>query len=229
MLDLMAQKLNLTAQQHKALEQLRYEVSPAALFQHRFQHKSYVKGYSQDFQRSFAQYFFHGAKWYVKTKYAGPMREDIANVKAGAMSSLTPTKRLNLHLFLEDHLEKNFLNPAQDFITFKAGLVFFTLAYVPVSAAVNMSQVPMVSLPYLGGKFGDVRALAALSKAIGTARNYYRKGTVAGISSDEMRAINYAIKTGRLEQTLGVELAFVGAGWEFGCWDRWLRGAENSA
>ena len=74
------------------------------------------------------------------------------------MTSLTPNKRLAIRNFMRDHLEKNFLNPVQDFITFKAGLVFYTLSYVPVSAAVNMSQVPMVSLPYLGAKFGSTRA-----------------------------------------------------------------------
>ncbi len=207
MLDLMAQKLALSDRQLKALEQLRFEISAAQSFKHRFQHKSYVKGYSRDFQRSFAQYFFHGAKWYVKTKYADGMRGDIARVKAGADVSLTPVKRIELSQFLDDHLENNFLNPKQDFIHFKAGLVTMTLAFVPVSAAVNMSQVPMVSLPYLGAKFGDARAGAALTKAIANARNYYTKGNLGTMTADAARALNYAIQTGRLEQTLGAELA----------------------
>ena len=99
------------------------------------------------------------------------------------------------------------MDPTQDFIAFKAGLVFFTLAYVPASAAINMSQVPMVAYPHLAGKFGPVQAFAALLKAIGTPRNYYRKGGLASMTSDETRALDYAIKTGRLEQTLATELA----------------------
>ena len=176
MLDLMQQKLGLTPSQLKALEQLRYELSPAQSYKHRMQNKSYTAGYSQDFQRSFAQYFFHGMKWYVKTKYADDMKAGIKEIRDSRMQSLTPRKRAEIANFMEDWLQKGFLDPAQDFIHFKSGLVFYTLAYVPVSAVVNMSQTPMVSLPYLGAKFGDVRASAALLKAIGTGRNYYRKG-----------------------------------------------------
>ena len=212
MLDMMAQKLNLSPQQLKALDQLRFELSPAQSFRHRFQHKSYTAGYSKDFQRSFAQYFFHGAKWYTKVKYADGMRADIAAVRNTAMASLTPVKRIQIASFLDDHLEKGFLNPAQDFTTFKAGLVFHTLAYVPLSAVVNMSQTPMVSLPYLSGKFGDIQASKALLKAIGTGRNYFKKGNLASMTSDEARALDYAIKTGRLDQTLGSELAAWGQG-----------------
>ena len=208
MLDMMAAKLGLTPQQMKAFEQLRFELSPAQSYKHRLQHKSYIKGYSQDFQRSFAQYFFHGAKWYVKTKYADDMRAHIQEIKDSANTqSLTPQKRLEIGNYMDDWLEKGFLNPAADFIHFKAGLVFMTLAYTPMSAAVNMSQTPMVTLPYLGAKFGDVRASAALLKAMGTPKNYFRKGGFASMTADAARALNYGIKTGRLEQTLAVELA----------------------
>jgi hypothetical protein len=216
LLGLMQQKLNLTQFQLKALEQLKFELSPAQSFKHRFQHKNYVKGYSRDFQRSFAQYFFHGAKWYAKVKYADGMRQDIADVKNGTMTSLTPTKRVQLSEFMEDHIENNFLNPSQDSISFKAGLVFFTLAYTPVSAVVNMSQTPMVTLPFLAAKFGPVTSARAISGAITKFQNYYRKGTITGMTGDDAKAMDYAIQTGRLDQTLAAELAAWGQGSNLG-------------
>ena len=57
--------------------------------------------------------------------------------------------------------------------------MFDTLSDVPVRAAVNMSQVPMVSAPFPGAKLEDVRAVLALAKAIGTGRNYYKKGIIS--------------------------------------------------
>lgn len=214
LLDSIQQKLTLTPFQQQALEQIRLDLAPSQSFRHRFQNKKYIPGYSQDFKRAFGQYFFSGAKWYIKVKYAEAMREDIKNVRASTRNSLTPVKRQEIANFMEEHLEKAFLNPAQDFITFKAFLVFMTLGYVPVSAVVNMSQTPMVTFPYLSDKFGlvgvaDVRVAKEMAKAMLDWRNFYKKGAYssAAMPSADMKAIDYAIKTGRLDQTLAGELA----------------------
>ena len=54
--------------------QLKFELSPAQSFQHRFQHKKRVAGYSQDFRRAYASYFFHGANHITKAMYADSLR-----------------------------------------------------------------------------------------------------------------------------------------------------------
>lgn len=208
LLRLIEKRLTLTAQQRDAMEQLKFELSPAYSYSHRLQHKVYLPGYSMDFKRAFAQYFFHGAKWYTRTKYADALRADIQAVREQAnATSLTPIKRKEIANFMADHLQNGFLAPAQDFLTVKGAAVFMTLAFTPISAAVNMSQVPMVSLPFLGAKFGDLRAGAALSKAIGNWSNYYKKGKIQQFSDFHSRAMDYAIRTGRLDQTVAAELA----------------------
>ena len=207
MLDAIAAKLQLTPAQSKAMEQLRFELAPAQSFRHRFQNKRYTKGYSRDFRRSFAQYFFHGARWYVKVKYKDILEQNILDVRQSIGQTSTPLKRLEIANFMTDHLHKNFLDPSLDFITLKAAAVFWTLGFVPVSAAVNLSQVPMVSLPFLGGKFGDIRASKELVTAIFNTQNFWKKKSYKGLTQPDMIALDYAIQTGRLDQTLAAELA----------------------
>lgn len=216
LLEVMADRLELSTDQRDALAQLRMDLSPAQSFAHRFQHKAYTPGYSKDFERAFAKYFFHGAKWYVKTKYADAMRDDIKSMKDTMNVSATPVKRKEIAYWLENHLKNDFLNPKADFMMLKAGLVFWALAYVPSSAFVNMTQTPMVTFPYLAGKFNDIKASAALAYAMTQLNNFYKKGAYDNQNDFEMRAISYGIRTGRITEAQAPELAGMADGGHLG-------------
>lgn len=214
MLDLLDTKLNLTPQQRDALEHLRYEMSPAQSFKHRFQHKSYTKGYSRDFKRAFANYGFHGALWYKKAKFADRLRQAIKDTKESSQLSSTPITRQHIANMMTEHLEKNFLNPVQDLLGLKSAAVFWLLGFVPASAVVNLTQTPLVTAPFLAAKFGDLVATRALAKAMTKWSNFYKKGHYdsKNMNDFENRAMGYAIQTGRVDNTIAVELAAWGNG-----------------
>jgi hypothetical protein len=212
MLDALASKLTLNAAQMEALKDLSFEMAPAQSFKHRFQQKSYTKGYSQDFKRSFANYGFHGSTWYKKARYSGPLRQAIRDLRNSAESVPNPVKRDELANYLADHLEKGFLHPSQDFIAIKSLAVLWTLGFVPMSAMVNLSQTPLVTAPYLSAKFGggpmaEANVAKILAKNMTKMANFYKKGAYDNSTSFEKRAIEYGIRTGRLDQTLAAELA----------------------
>lgn len=211
-LDAVAAKLQLTPAQVVAMEHLRFEVSPASSFKHRFQQKSYVKGYSLDFKRAFAQYGFMGSIWYKKAKYADQLRGSAADIRNSAlMQSLTPVTREKIANHVYEHLEKNFLNPAGDLIKVKAAAVAWTLFGMPMSAAANLSQTPFVTAPFLSNKFGGplrpTYGARLVLKHSTRLRNFYKKGQYTKIGAFETRAMEYAIRTGTVDNTFASELA----------------------
>ena len=89
----MGEKLKLNDLQKDALEQLKFELSPAESFRHRFQHKKLTAGYSMDFRRAYAKYFFHGANHLMKAQYADRLRALTKMAKAEVANKPDVAKR----------------------------------------------------------------------------------------------------------------------------------------
>jgi hypothetical protein len=207
LLESIATQLGLTPAQKDAMDQLRYEHTPAASFQHRLQHKDYTPGYSHDFLRSFSRYAFHGSRYYARTKYAWALNDEIAAARklpgnaAGAIAN-----------YMQDHLTNTVLDAKGDFGIFKGFIFMMTFGFSVAGATLNLSQVPMITFPWLGAKFGgigvgDARAAKALAKAMGTINNFYKKGHYTNQTEFEMRAIDYGIQTSRITESQAAELA----------------------
>lgn len=212
LLESIAQELSLTPDQTSALEQLRYDMSPAASFKHRFQHKDYTPGYSYDFLRAYSRYFFHGARYFSKTKYASSLRDDLKAARA-----VGGNKADSIADYMDDHFYKTVMESKGDYGLFKGAIFLWTFGYSIAGAALNLTQVPMVSGPFLAAKFGgigkgDARATKALVKAMTDVTNFYKKGAYDNSSEFEMRAISYGIKTSRITEAQASELAGLAQG-----------------
>lgn len=208
-------KMNLTPGQLDALEQLQFEMSPALSFKHHFQHKRFVPGYSRDFMRAFARYAFHGARYYARTRHIDQLRDLIREAR-----KIEDNKAHKIADYMADHLDKTILDAKGDFGIFKGAVFFWMMGLFPASATLNLSQTPMVTFPFLASKFGglglgETRASKALIRATTQWSNFYRRGTYDGKNLNqawEMRAISYAIKTGRVTETQAPELAGIAQG-----------------
>jgi len=211
LIESIGKELTLTKGQQEALEQLRYNMSPEASFAHHFQHKDYTPGYSHDFMRSFSRYFFHGAKYYTRTKYAAALRDDVARASGYG------NKGDAIRNYMDDHLNNTVLDSRGDYGIFKGGIFLWNFGYSIAGASLNLTQVPMISFPFLAAKFGgailgDARASKALVKAMANVTNFYRRGTYDNLSGFEMEALAYGIKTGRISETQAPELAGLAQG-----------------
>lgn len=207
LLNLIKTELHLTPDQITALEQIQLQQSPALSFK-RLMKSNYTPGYSMDFKRAFARYFFHGGKYHARTKFGFALRGDIAAARA------TPNDN-KAHLiadYMQDHLDNTILDAKGDFGIFKGAIFLWAMGYVPAAAAQNLSQTPMITLPFLAAKFGppglgDARAAKALVKAMGNVNNFYKKGAYDKMTNFEGKALAYGIKTGRISETQAPELA----------------------
>lgn len=200
--------LTLTPQQRDALEQIALDFSPAMSFKHRFQHKSYTPGYSMDFRRAFARYFFHGARYYSRTKYMPALNEHIKEARRVENSN----KANEIGNYMEDHLHNTVLDAKGDFGIFKGAIFLWALGYVPAAALMNMTQTPVITYNFLAGKFGEPRAIKHLVWAMGQVSNFYRRGKYDTMPHWEMQALGYGIKTGRISETQAAQLAGMAQG-----------------
>ena len=211
LLDAMAEKLALSPAQRQSLEQIRFEMAPAQSFKHRFQRKNRVEGYSQDFMRAYANYFFHGSNYFTKVKYIDALREQVGAVRDSAKTLTDSTKRGQIANFLSDHLAY-MMDPKPDFAALRSIMFTWALGFSPAAAALNLSQMLMGSYPFLASKFGDISAVAAMTKAGARVSTYYKKATLAGIPERDMRAVSEAVKEGIISEAQAAELAAISEG-----------------
>jgi len=215
----MRMTMSLTPDQLNAIDMLQLAdktgLTPvlSAKYQKRFFVPGYsvlVPGYSMDLKRSFAKYFFHGAKFYSKTKFADTLKDLVR--QAGVPQKANWNIESRIAQFMNDHLTNTILDAKGDFGIFKGAIFLWAMGYVPAAATQNLSQTPMITLPYLGAKFGDVSASRELVKAMVQLSSYYRRGTYDTMSAFEAKALGYGIKTGRISETQAPELAGMSQG-----------------
>lgn len=191
------------------LQAIQYmQITSARTFGRKFTNKDYMTGYSQDFMRAFSRYFFHGAKYYSQVKYGWQLRSLIA----AAQAIPNDNKAAYIADYMEDHLNNTVLDPRGDFGAFRGAMFLWAMGYVPAAALQNLTQTPMITFPFLGAKFGDAKASAAIVKALTKWKNFYQRGFYDQQTEFEWKAIGYGIKTGRISETQAAELAGIAQG-----------------
>lgn len=211
--EMLGENVSFTPEQIEAIKLMQGTRNPAMGLRDRarFQDRS-VTGVSLDLPRSFAKYFFHGGRYYAKTKHAWALRGHVAEAqivpgnKAGLIAS-----------YMGDHLTNTVLDAKGDFGFFKGAIFLWAMGYSVAAATQNLTQTPMVTYPFLAGKFGDFRATKHLVKSMLDVTNFYRRGTYVEPSPTtsldfELKALGYGIKTGRISETQAPELAGLAGG-----------------
>jgi len=206
LLEMMADKLNLGPAQRDALDQLKYELSPAQSFKHRFQHKNRIAGYSSDFRRVYANYFMHGANHLMRAMHADTLREYARLTKEETKGVYDVTTRHEIVEFMNDHLQA-WLDPKSDWAQIRALAFLWQLAWSPAAATQNLTQTLLTSYPFLAQQFGDVKAMGALLRAITQISTFHKRGKYEGATEFELRAIGRGIKDGIVTEAMAPELA----------------------
>lgn len=224
MLDLMAEKLDLSTTQRAALDQLRFDYAPSQSFRHQFKTKEVTPGYSTDFQRAYANFFFHGSNHITRVKWVDTLRDQIRELKSGSVEMNDAVKRDRIANYMTEHLSM-LVDPKPDFAALRGLMFHWYLGFNPASATLNLSQTPLMTYPHLASKFGgvgigDARAFGALTRASTELNNFYKKGTlveagkpIGGVNAPaKARALAEAVKEGVISETQAHTLAAVSEG-----------------
>ena len=204
----------MTPLQKQWIEQLRYHLAPQRSFAKHFLKRKNTAGYSLDWRRSFANYAFHHARNFSRLKYGELARKE-TDLLLGLEEERTTPFLSRVGNMMADHY-KEFINPSRDWAVLRSITALFHLGFSPATAMMNLSQVPLVTLPFLADKFGDTHAMGALTRAAGNLATYYKKGTVASQArqptAHEFRALNAAMQQGIIDESQAWQLASFSGG-----------------
>ena len=147
-----------------ALEQLKYESSPVRGITAKFANKALTPGYSQDFLRSYANFFFHGSRYLSRMRYVNLMKNAMTELRTSSLTNENPVRRFEVADFVEKHY-KGILDPTTDWSIPRAFLFHMVLGFRVASAATNLTQTLISTIPHLSAEFGDARTMKATMKA----------------------------------------------------------------
>jgi hypothetical protein len=180
-------------------------------------HRKGTPGFSQDARRAFAQNLFHGARYLAKLRYAdrlGDLLTDMQDhVDGKAHDAQYDSVKAQQVVDEMTKRHESYLNPQTNPLSntlTSLGFIFY-LGLSPASAAVNLTQTPLVTLPMLAAKHGFAKASAALLKASQQAAAN-RNDISKVLTGDEKRAFDEAVAAGVIDVSLAHDLAGIAAG-----------------
>lgn len=206
-----AQKETERIKKLRGLEQIIFEQDNVQSFKKHFEKRKGTPGYSKDALRNYADYFFRGANHIARVKHVNALDAAIqamdAEIKVLKDIPGSPIiKRRQIGAWMKDHREY-ILNPENDLANLRAlGFVWF-LGFVPKSALVNLTQVPLIAAPYLSDRYSEVAATTELGRAIKDLRRIYKNDPSGRVTEQKLKGINLGIQMGFLEESQAMELA----------------------
>jgi hypothetical protein len=219
LIDLIADKLSLSDTQKGVLDQLRYDYAPGHSFKHQFREMDLLPGYSTDFMRNYAHFFFHGARHITRVKWVDFMRDQINSVgsdevRLSRIGDRDGAVKLDkIKKFMDKHFQA-WVDPKSDWAALRGLMFHWYLGFNPASAAVNLTQTPLMTYPWLASTFGDFKAGAALLRESTRISNYYKKANMLAKEFDPQstsldRALAEGIRQGTISETQAHQLAAV--------------------
>lgn len=146
---------------------------PAESLRQQFRKREGVAGFNEDVFQAYANVASKMAQQLSNLEYADPVESSVAGIRQEATETPTTAIR-DVVGNIERQLE--FLrNPVNGSLVSKASYFSYMMfiAGNVSSAVVNLTQLPIVVYPMLGGKYGFDKAAAAMQRATGM---YYKGG-----------------------------------------------------
>jgi hypothetical protein len=187
-----------------SLNQLVYILLPQQSMRKMFINRKAIQGASSDMLRVFAHTAVHSAYQQTRFKFAEPFVSNIDNAKKSIdlmqihEKLITPQqaavyrdyvneleKRTKIILGVED---KSFLAKATGNIT---GTVFFFMLSGPATAIVNNIGMAMLTMPYIGARYGYVKTNAALLKNLGRYAGSIPKRSLVPLATGNVSQVSF--------------------------------------
>ncbi len=197
-------KLNLSEEQTERLKELYFTRSPGRAFLKHLVKRKGIEGFSQDALRVYATYMMNAANHIARVEYHRDMGNALSELRDAG------SKMGDVAGLIRDYFAKHFeyiMNPENDWASLRSLGFLWYLGFNVKSALVNLTQIPMVSYPYLATVYGDARAAGSLMKAYGTVVRMLRGQSV--LDETAQMDVNRAIREGVIDQAQATELAAI--------------------
>jgi N12 class adenine-specific DNA methylase/GGDEF domain-containing protein len=175
-----------------------------------FIHRKKVKGYNPDALRAFAANMNHGAYQIARLRHGHKLQSYLVDMQKQAKAlAETGEGVVAGHLYNEASRRHEWVMNPQDsaLVNNISGLGFaWYLGLTPGAALVNLTQTAIVAFPVLAARFGNVKAMNTLSKAMADATATY--GNIETRLNDEERHAFRALRaSGAIDKTQAHNLA----------------------
>lgn len=165
-IEVLKDRLSLTPDQSKALDQYLLEIAPGQGYSKHLMQRRFTPGFTRDAQRQYASYFTKGAGFLARAKYGQSMREAIARIEQSAKEPGVPDSITRQMIADYAQIHYNYLmDPKTEWTGFRAALATFALALRLPTVLVNLQQPVMFTYPYLAARYSDLKALRAIQQA----------------------------------------------------------------
>lgn len=209
-------KPDLTAQQKKdkkLLEALALQAAPTTSFRRQLLERQNTPGFSADGLRAYGTYFARAARFVARQEYTKRLEGAIKDVRRSG-SPISQDARTRIADYMTRHYEE-LMKPSTDWAEMRAIGYLWYFAFVPATAFVNLTQVPMVAMPYLADKFGDLKTMGRVTTAFGkVSKDYFNelRGTQPKDEGILSEAIEEAHESRLLDDGFAQELAAISQG-----------------
>lgn len=200
----------LSGEQKALLQDIGLEMSPGKRFMRHMQKRKNTKGFSTEAMRTYASYMSNASNHLARIEHTRDMvtaLRELGGLQKGVQGDTTDLAEL--HSYYTDHF-KYLLNPENDFAKLRAFGFIWYLGFNPKSALVNLTQLPMVTYPYLAARYSDAKATKALMKAMADVARHYRNKE--GLPEAEQRLLDRMMAEGLFDESMASELAGLSEG-----------------
>lgn len=144
----------LSKEQLAALQDITMDLSPSKRFLQHLRQRQNTAGFSKDAMRTFASYVQNASAHLARIEHTDDMVANLRQMQEQSREEIgTTTDLVDMHKYFDDHM-KYILNPGNDFAGLKAlGFAMF-LGYNLKSAYVNLTQIPLVTIPWQIARYG---------------------------------------------------------------------------
>lgn len=200
--------LGLSEEQRERLKDIFIRKSPGQSFLKHLRKRMGIEGYSKDAMRVYASYMFSAANHIARVEHHFDMQESLADLRKMRLEEQYADSVVLMEL--SEYFNKHFdyiMNPGNDLAKLRAIGFLWYLGGSVKSAAVNLTQVPMVAYPYLASVYGDGKALNQLGRAMKDIGEFFVAGRVNVLSPEEDQALTRAIEEGFIDESFVTEIA----------------------
>lgn len=213
MIDKISRDLELTDEQRAQIRDISLNLSPGKRFLRHLQKRKGIAGYSMDAMRVYANYMMSAASHLARVEHSRDLIQSLNDFD----SYLKDKRNTGLGTVLDDvtrlrdYYRRHFqylMRPDNDWANLRAMGFLWYLGFNIKSALVNMTQIPLVTFPVLGAKYGDSLTTKTLMGAYADITSWLRKGNK--LSADENALIDELREAGVIDESMVSELAGLG-------------------
>lgn len=213
----------ITPLQRDWIDQLEHQTAPERSFRKHWLKRESTDGFSLDALRVYSNYFNVGAGYLARLRYKDEAQDVIGRATQNAKTILGDSNK-RFELIDEMQLHLNYmLEPGRDGSKLRAFAAIWYLGFSPAAAAMNLTQIPVHTIPYLSSMFEGSAVKRAVINSISAL-----KGSFGGIQKNPKwagyeKARQEMIREGRIDAGQAPELG------AFASMDNLMRTAAGDA